>query len=254
MSEVGIGKSLLQDLANGIDSDSDDSDDHWPKSDQHLQQVLRTFIDITPSSNTVTIINSCINASHQAETHWGDLYHQRVRANNNNSKDAGEDSYTGIITALLNSLIALLRVAVVQLWDGHGSKEQQKKVAKVLMALDISENLMDHGCAPDHLIMGQAQSGASQDLITGDRLRVATVDRKGKEFVEYEFTTASVNFSAANTKDGFISCVVESGLPLNQVLALIKKGREEDYQGGWQCEVLHLLAQVCILFFERFYP
>ena len=30
--EVGIGLSLLQDLANGIDSDSDDSDDQWPKS------------------------------------------------------------------------------------------------------------------------------------------------------------------------------------------------------------------------------
>ena len=33
--EVGIGLSLLQDLANGIDSDSDDGDDQWPKLDQH---------------------------------------------------------------------------------------------------------------------------------------------------------------------------------------------------------------------------
>ena len=33
--EVGIGMSLLQDLANGIDSDSDDGDDQWPKPDQH---------------------------------------------------------------------------------------------------------------------------------------------------------------------------------------------------------------------------
>ena len=33
--EVGIGLSLLQDLANGNDSDSDDSDDQWPKPDQH---------------------------------------------------------------------------------------------------------------------------------------------------------------------------------------------------------------------------
>ena len=30
--EVGIGLSLLQDLSNGIDSDSDDDDDQWPKS------------------------------------------------------------------------------------------------------------------------------------------------------------------------------------------------------------------------------
>ena len=34
-AEVGIGLSLLQDLTNGIDSDSDDADDQWPKPDQH---------------------------------------------------------------------------------------------------------------------------------------------------------------------------------------------------------------------------
>ena len=33
--EVGIGLSLLQDIANGTDSDSDDGDDQWPKPDQH---------------------------------------------------------------------------------------------------------------------------------------------------------------------------------------------------------------------------
>ena len=33
--EVGIGLSLLQDIANGIDSDSDDGDDQWLKPDQH---------------------------------------------------------------------------------------------------------------------------------------------------------------------------------------------------------------------------
>lgn len=151
----------------------------------------------------------------------------------------------------------MVREAVLQLWQGDGKEmvEQLPRVAQTVMGLSSLGEISCLDCRPDHVIVGPAYPGITEDLLHEGKLRVVTVDRKGKEFVEYCYSHTSCVDKASNTKDLFINYVVECGAPLKDVSDfVINQNSKEGFKGGWQVDVLHLLAQVGTLFFERFYP
>ena len=232
-----VSKSRITQLAVHEDSTSTFKPLN-PSSDPSRQIILDLTLDVTPESTITDLIQSTGEISY--DRHCIDL---AIPPKSPNYDDDGERAYSPLIQSILPTLIALVRLTIIQLWINAGqSSSAIAAILPILISLHAREDVSLGTAKPDHTIIG-AETGTSHQLHMGkEGLRVAAVDRKGKEFVEYLFAPPYCYGPKANTKDLFIDLVLEKALPLSKTMDLLKQA---NFPSGWQVEVLHLLAQVC---------
>lgn len=244
--------SKSQNTAFAVQDDDTCVVKHLTPSSWHLcTKVWSLSIDANQKSKIAKAMrHPSVSPSGEYEKHLGDLLNS-IGANK--ILDDGERAYREPINGVLKVLIPLVRITVLQLWIQSGIEDESKltDIAYLLMGIHSREDFKKSGTEPDHSIFGRQKPNSEHNFKEG--YLVATIDRKGKEFVEYEFEKSSCLDQDKDTKDKFITYVVNSNLPLNKMLDKIR-GKKPDpkFKGGWQAQVLHLLAQVSTLFFILF--
>ena len=155
----------------------------------------------------------------------------------------------------LKSLIALATVSLLQLWiDDRASDDTQAfyKARDILMSLESITTMRDQKCRPDHSLVGPKPENASNTCTMNrhDRYTFATCDRKGRAVVDYilKNTPFSNTHFTSWSKDELIQEVIEDGHPFYKLREVFNRNGKPD-SCGWPVETLHLLAQVCFVFF-----
>lgn len=222
----------------------------FPSSEPLRDELLELTIDITDNSQTLGAIRvGCDSLPYSQDTYqsrMNPLIQRKITGAPRS--DTGENSYTQIVQPALESLAVLSAITFLQLWvkDGEENSSGFFDAAKILMSLYTFQTSRIDGVIPNHTILGlhEPTGSSTHQLLHDGELVVANIEQKGKGFVEYLYDHSCCLNHEVNTKDLFIDHIISGSKTLESVLESINHVRKQKFQGRWQSEVLHLLAQV----------